>query len=455
MDSIRAQVGEGIFSTSAMHLVMTVPAIWSDHANQRMVKALQAVEERFSKSVPISLVSEPEAAAVAALQELDRHSMREHDSFVVVDAGGGTVDLITYTITALHPSLEVVEATEGTGGLCGSALVNERFAQFLAARVGGEEGWNEDVLHNALDTFENDTKRKFTLGSLARAENYSIPVRGLRLNQLAGITRNGRFTLKASEVHMLFEPDVLRIIQLVEEQIALCPLRVRAVILVGGYGSSTYVRERLQQALQRGGTSAAQMEILQPPSAWTAVVRGAVMKGLARIQPGNPDIPTVAARTARKHYGYEVNRMYDAEKHSTLTSKMYWDGCDGCWRVSVMEWVIRRGEQVVENKTFARSYQQTMPVEEGRLVSFTTSIYADNISATAPIEKTRNVEKLCALTADLRTIPEYEIDKKLGHDGRMYYVVHYDIENLFRGAMTEYTLIYKGKRYDTVTAEYV
>lgn len=37
------------------------------------------------------------------------------DSFVVCDAGGGTVDLITYEVTKMKPYLQLAELVPGTG----------------------------------------------------------------------------------------------------------------------------------------------------------------------------------------------------------------------------------------------------------------------------------------------------------------------------------------------------
>jgi hypothetical protein len=54
-----------------------------------------------------------EAAATHALAGLDPHSLNIGDSFVLCDAGGGTVDLIAYTFTQLQPVLQVKEAAAG------------------------------------------------------------------------------------------------------------------------------------------------------------------------------------------------------------------------------------------------------------------------------------------------------------------------------------------------------
>lgn len=39
------------------------------------------------------MISEPEAAAIYALDRIDKHDLQIGDTFVLCDAGGGTVDL--------------------------------------------------------------------------------------------------------------------------------------------------------------------------------------------------------------------------------------------------------------------------------------------------------------------------------------------------------------------------
>jgi hypothetical protein len=75
-------------------------------------------------------------------------------SFVICDAGGGTVDLISYTINSLKPVLEVQEAAPGTGALCGSTFLNMRFSKFLRAKLGKLDGFDDEVLADAMERFE-------------------------------------------------------------------------------------------------------------------------------------------------------------------------------------------------------------------------------------------------------------------------------------------------------------
>ncbi|KAI0487191.1 hypothetical protein F4859DRAFT_502416 [Xylaria cf. heliscus] len=449
---IREQLGHMLDNTP-VHVVLTVPAIWSDLAKQRTLQAFRRVPNMEESSV--TLLSEPEAAAISALRDLNRGSLKDEDTFVVVDAGGGTVDLITYTVASLFPILKVHEATVGTGDLCGSSLVNLRFQQFLTAKFQDEPNWDTDVLRDALDSFEMRVKRSFSSAALAENQTYNIPVPGLARNVEAGIALTGRYLLKSSDLHMFYERYILRIIQLVKEQIAMCHKPIRSIVLVGGFGQSLYLRERVGRAISEDKSIQSPVEILQPPNSWLAVARGAAMKGIADVKPEDYDIPVVMSRTARKHYGYEVGIRFDSNVHSPLASKKFWNGFFGAWYVRAMVWFIKRGERVSEDLPFTKSYIYHCPVGAQRLQKYSLIIYADEISSKAPIARYSSVKMLSRLTADLSPIPENELEQRLGADNRMHYWIEFDVEAIYRSASTQYTLLHKGKRYDTVTAEYV
>lgn len=100
--------------------ILTVPAVWSDRAKNSTFECA-----RKAGMSSISCISEPEAAAVYTLSAIQPNILRLGDNFVVCDAGGGTVDLITYKVTKLAP-LVVEESVVGSGGLCGSTYLNRR-----------------------------------------------------------------------------------------------------------------------------------------------------------------------------------------------------------------------------------------------------------------------------------------------------------------------------------------
>jgi hypothetical protein len=93
-----------------------------------------------------------EAAAIYSLNQLGSPHMGVGRKFVICDAGGGTVDLITYEIAGINP-VQLREVTGGTGGKCGSSMLNNRFRRRLK-QTHGEKYWNNDRLVDAMSRFE-------------------------------------------------------------------------------------------------------------------------------------------------------------------------------------------------------------------------------------------------------------------------------------------------------------
>ena len=104
----------------------------------------------------IQIISEPEAAAIYALDIMDPHIIGPGDTFVICDAGGGTVDLISYTVSRLKPILRLDEAASGTGGLCGSSYLNRIFENFLTEKFQDNIGWDDEVLEDVSCTLTID-----------------------------------------------------------------------------------------------------------------------------------------------------------------------------------------------------------------------------------------------------------------------------------------------------------
>lgn len=132
---LKQKLGEGIVASVPIEFVLTVPAIWSDAAKDITRSALLEAPALRSSAEVVELVSETEAAAMYSLAKLYPHGLEVGDGIVLVDAGGGTVDLTSYTLTRLVPSLEVDEVASGSGGLCGSTF-EQLFRKLPSGQVG-------------------------------------------------------------------------------------------------------------------------------------------------------------------------------------------------------------------------------------------------------------------------------------------------------------------------------
>lgn len=228
-------------------------------------------------------------------------------------------------MTSLSP-LRVEESAVGTGGLCGSAFLNYRFADHIKNRLGTEryaemrnkkpKTWMLGVKY-----FEESVKRNFNEED---ASEINIPFPGLADDEAVGI-ESGFLVMSADEVKAIFEPVIDDVIVLLEGQVGAISSKgghVSGIILVGGFGQSNHLYSRLKKHFSSSPPPAYskeptanhndrptwKIEVMQPLYAWTAVVRGAVLRGVE----GN----MVMSRRSRFHYGTSYATVYDETKHN-------------------------------------------------------------------------------------------------------------------------------------------
>jgi hypothetical protein len=131
--------GPELFASLEKELVITVPAVWSERAKDQTLKAVQKANWQASK---ISIVTEPEAAAIYTLKYMNQGAQSGQinvgDHFVLCDAGGGTVDLISYKITKTSPTFAIEEAVVGSGDKCGATYVDKEFLNWVKTLLGDE-----------------------------------------------------------------------------------------------------------------------------------------------------------------------------------------------------------------------------------------------------------------------------------------------------------------------------
>lgn len=257
--------------------------------------------------------SHQEAAALYTLKTLSPSMLKLCCKFVVCDAGGGTVDLISYEITHVG-RLEVKEVTEGTGGKCGSSMLNMRFRRHLK-QTHGDAYWTDERLVVAMNQFElvSYCRNQITINEFSQVQfKKTFSIKGepltLKVDPSLGLKRN-RYTMAQGDMKSkIIDPIMKDIVCLVKEQIKMAGDKVAAVILVGGFGQSRYLKSRIRDAISAG------TQILRPENGWTAVVKGAAIHGLSQYQPRQTKIE-VTSRVARRSYGTCLLTKYDMMRH--------------------------------------------------------------------------------------------------------------------------------------------
>ncbi|KAK3580557.1 hypothetical protein CHS0354_009514 [Potamilus streckersoni] len=118
--------------------IMTVPAIWNDSAKQFMREAAVGAGINTNK---LKLALEPETASLFCrllpinrmTGDTDISKIKEGSKYMVLDAGGGTVDVTVHQVLKGGRLKEVIKAS---GGAWGGGKVDEAYRQFLITIVG-------------------------------------------------------------------------------------------------------------------------------------------------------------------------------------------------------------------------------------------------------------------------------------------------------------------------------
>ncbi|KAK1727200.1 hypothetical protein CaCOL14_000810 [Colletotrichum acutatum] len=459
MDTLTRRYGESFMQSTKVDFVLTCPAVWSDAAKNTTLQAAERAGMGLKSE--IQMISEPEAAAVYTLKAIQPNHLNAGDNFIVCDAGGGTVDLIAYKIISLKP-LKVEESAVGTGGLCGSAFLNYRFEEHVRNKLGHSRFDEMKVKKNktwqmGLRYFEEFVKRNFNEDE---HQEVNVPFPGLPDDEEAGLDC-GFMVMSADEIKEIFAPVVKEVCDLVQGQVTGIRSKggvVSGIVLVGGFGQSDYLYRKLKthftsaapppytERPTHGSVTALQetssIEVMQPVYAWTAVVRGAVLRGLE----GN----MVISRKARYHYGTSYATVYDEEKHSV--SERYWSPLWERWMVSDrMQWHIAKGEAISPLSPIAFHYTRNFRPGQSLLVT------DDLIACEAdepPAAYTRDLIHVCTLTTDLNAVPRSLFTRLTTTRGVEFDNLDFTLEMIVDSAGLGFELKVDGVRYGRVDAEF-
>jgi hypothetical protein len=146
MKTLNEKYGKELWRTLSITLVVTVPAMWSDAAKHKTMEAVEKAGfntlEFKELTMPVLVTTEPEAAALYTIKTLrgtaQDAELAVGDGFLLCDMGGGTIDLISYRVASIQPTV-IEEATIGSGAQCGGSFVDRAFLHWLERRLGTQD----------------------------------------------------------------------------------------------------------------------------------------------------------------------------------------------------------------------------------------------------------------------------------------------------------------------------
>ncbi|KAI5842032.1 hypothetical protein BZA05DRAFT_464152 [Tricharina praecox] len=423
-----------VMRASKVDFVVTVPAVWTDAAKNRT--RLAAEQAGIAGEHELQLLSEPEAAAIYSIKIQESAAIRVGDRIVVCDAGGGTVDLVSYSITSLHPVLRVSECCIGDGDFCGSTQIDRNFEQLLAYRMGAHYTRLRPEVRNRI--VRNFEEVKCAFEDRPEKERFFVQIPTLDTVDEPGVRiRDGEFEITRQELRGLFDPVVNKIIQLVASQVELsCAgnrFRVNYLLLVGGFGESRYLYKRLQAWASIQG-----IETLQPRDAATAVVKGAVIRGLD-VAMGAPSGSVV--RLSRRNYGTPMSTPFIDGRHSETDA--YLDPFTGAKMAkNQISWFIRRGDPLSDDTRVVRAFTRTFRKYQGPWVDTMVACELDPPPGTV----VDDVKTICTIAADLADVKKSKYSRKWRYF-RRFYVACYTLDLTVLSGEMRFELVFNGESY--------
>lgn len=315
---------------------LTVPAIWNDAGKAATrAAAIQAGFLRDENDNRLTLITEPEAAAMFC-SKTGLLNLKIRDAVLIVDCGGGTVDLIAYEVEEETP-FTVAECTAGSGDSCGSTALNRNFSNILRAKIrkmrlpDGSKTAGK-VYAKCIMDFENRIKADFR----NNGQKWAVDV-GIEAEFPEASIEEGYMTFTNEEILQCFEPVVNRILELVRNQIIAIQAQNRIlqvilfnsfsstanpslqnVLVVGGFGASEYLFQQIKLHVP----PQFQAKVVRPMDSVAAIVKGAVTAGITER--------VITSRVARRHYLMATLQPFKEGHHPEQYRVPSLDGKDRC-----------------------------------------------------------------------------------------------------------------------------
>ncbi|WAR26407.1 HS12A-like protein [Mya arenaria] len=367
-----------------------------------------AAEEAGLDGTRVKLALEPEAASIwCETLDVDTQAAlaRTGTQYMAIDLGGGTADI------SVHEKKDdgtLKEIHKASGGPWGGIYVDANFLKFLE-HIFGEKAITALKTEEMCDFFDlirefEIKKRSFKSTSTdkvmfkisASTRNLCKKFTGHEYEERLATSEYGNFVIVKGGDKLRVDPDIVRtwfddpidnIIGHVKSLLKKPKLsEVYTIVLVGGFGESTYVQERLRADIT-------DKRLIVPAEAGLAVLKGAVRFGHSPI--------IIASRVLKYTYGVSVNSYYDDKIHSE--EKKYLNE-RGEYRVhQCFDVFVRVNEDIPVNHEITKGYVPR---------AYLTYTYVYRTTAENPVYVT---EPGCELLGEIETelprdIPLSELD---------------------------------------------
>ena len=166
--------------------IITVPAIWNDDAKHKMREwTIKAGLVNSNIQDQCKIVYEPDCASLTLQQKMKSCApMKKGDKYILVDAGGGTMDIACHQIV---DKVGVEEVLHPSGGPWGSCYIDDQFVEVLVCLFSSK--WineyktsHSDQWQELMSNFQS-AKEAFKGGIEHHFHNVRVPLHFIEFMQ--------------------------------------------------------------------------------------------------------------------------------------------------------------------------------------------------------------------------------------------------------------------------------
>ncbi|XP_064320303.1 heat shock 70 kDa protein 12A isoform X2 [Phalacrocorax carbo] len=395
--------GGSDFENTEVRWVITVPAIWKQPAKQFMRQAAYKAGMASPENPEQLIIAlEPEAASIYC-RKLRLHQMidlssrapvngyspsdtigtgfTQGDRYIVVDSGGGTVDMTVHQIRL--PEGHLKELYKATGGPYGSLGVDYEFEKLLC-KIFGEDFIEQFKIKrpaawvDLMIAFES--RKRAAAPDRTNPLNITLPFsfidyykkfRGhsvehaLRKSNVDFVkwSSQGMLRMSPDAMNALFKPTIDQIIQHLSDVFDKPEVtNVKFLFLVGGFAESPLLQQAVQSAF------GSRCRVIIPQDVGLTILKGAVLFGL--------DPAVIKVRRSPLTYGVGVLNRFVEGKHPP-EKLLIKDGTR--WCTDVFDKFISADQSVALGETVTRSYTPAKPSQLVIVINIYSS-EQDNVS---------------------------------------------------------------------------
>ncbi|KAF8652563.1 hypothetical protein AX16_004346 [Volvariella volvacea WC 439] len=403
---------------SSRDIILTHPNGW-EGAQQAMMREAAIIAEVVPDTAEgrdsVHFVTEGEASLhFCIFNGIVPNELKKDDAILVIDAGGGTIDISGYKKKA-DDSLLFEEAAAPECHFRGSIFVTQFAKIFLRNSLQGSK--YHDVVDDIAKCFDKSTKLRFR----DKRDPSFIKFGTMRDRDPEYNIRSGQLKLEGEDVARFFEPSITCIARVIGE--AKYHKQIKAAFLVGGFAANDWLFNSLKAKFEQFNVS-----IFRPEQySSKAVSSGAISFYIDHY---------VDSRVSRFCYGtvHDVGYNPHDPEHQQRKEDVYVDIDGSSMLPGSFSIILPKDIQVNETQEF-RSYFSIVSSHPSHAAGAEIVCYRGGLAHPRWLTQDPEWEVMCMISADEESLSQIAV-KQTGPGGQVYYQVMFEIILLF--GLTEF-----------------